>query len=169
MKTTKLLLAGLMVVGAGFLFSACTTGEIPNQAASTLYFPDPTGYVIDEADVLSPTTETELTNKLSAMDEQAQIAVVTLETTKPLDEASYAVQLAEKWGVGHEGEDNGVLFLIVTGDRRLRIEVGRGLEDELTDSEAGRILDAYVVPALKENNWEKGITDGVDAIIKEVK
>lgn len=164
MKLNKTLLAGVMVVGAAFILSACTVPE-----PAEIYFPEPTGYVIDEADVLSPTTETELINELSALDEKAQIAVVTLETVKPLDEASYAVQLAEKWGVGHEGEDNGVLFLIVTGDRRLRIEVGRGLEDELTDSKAGRILDTYVVPALKENNWEKGITDGVDAIIKEVK
>lgn len=143
--------------------------EMPEQTPRAAYFPDPTGYVVDQSDVLSPQVESEIAEKLRALDSVAQVSVVTVETTQPMDEKEYAIKLAETWGIGDKETDNGVLFLIVTGDRRLRIEVGRGLEDELTDSKSGQILDNHVVPQLKAGNWEKGISDGVDAIIEEIK
>ncbi len=152
-----------------------TTGQIGTGASTNnvvtvdkVEFPTPDSYVVDRSDVLSESTENGLFQKLKAFDDKAQIAVVTVKTTGSMDEKQYAIKLAEQWKVGHAGKDNGIIFLIVTGDRKLRIEVGRGLEGSLNDAKAGRILDEHVVPDLKSNNWEAGITKGVDAIMKEV-
>lgn len=158
--------AGLIMAGTGAATPAIAPTTVAEQEVG---FPNPDSYIVDQSDVLSESAENALFQKLKAFDEKAQIAVVTLKTTGRMDEKQYAIKLAEKWKVGHAGKDNGVIFLIVTGDRKLRIEVGRGLEGSLNDSKAGRILDEHVVPELKNNNWEKGIINGVDAIIKEVK
>ena len=166
MTIKKGLLLGLVVVGTAVLFSACTSTSAPKKEA---YFPEPSNYVVDSAGVIGEDLEVSLNKNLKEFDKTAQIAVVTVKTTQPLDEKQYAIELARKWGVGSAEKDNGVLFLIVTEDRKLRIETGRGAEGVITDSEAGRILDQYVVPSLKAGNWEEGIKNGVTAIIEEAK
>jgi len=141
----------------------------PNQERKEVLYPEPTSYVVDLAGVLSDAVEEELKQKIKNVSDKSEIAVVTVKTTQPLDEQSYAIELANKWGIGDKDKDNGILFLIVTEDRKLRIEVGSGAEAFMNDAKAGRILDTYVVPELKNNNWEKGIINGTDAILKEVK
>lgn len=71
-------------------------------------------------------------------------------------------------GIGDRTKNNGILFLIATDDRQLRIEVGNGLEGAIPDGKAGRILDNYVVPYLKNNEWDNGIKNGFNAILEEV-
>jgi uncharacterized protein len=141
----------------------------PNQERKEVLYPEPTSYVVDLAGVLSDAVEEELKQKIKNVSDKSEIAVVTVKTTQPLDEQSYAIELANKWGIGDKDKDDGILFLIVTEDRKLRIEVGSGAEAFMNDAKAGRILDTYVVPELKNNNWEKGIINGTDAILKEVK
>ena len=141
--------------------------EIISPKAEISY-PEPIGYVVDTANVLSAETEATLTQILTELDSTAQVAVVTVETTQPQDEKQYAIELAERWKPGYEGKDNGVIFLIVTKDRKVRIEVGKGLESVLNDSKAGRILDDSVVPHLKNNDWDNGALSGVEAIKREV-
>ncbi len=158
----------IMIILLAVFLAGCTVEQEFQPRAEAVY-PSTRSYVVDEADVLSEEKEKELFEKLKNFDATAQIAVVTVKTTAPLDEKEYAVNLAQKWGIGDKEEDNGVLFLIVTDDRKLRIEVGQGLEDDITDGRAGMILDRHVVPELKNNNWEAGITKGVDAIIEEVR
>ena len=170
----KMILAGAILVGMIVIGIMSGVKPISSTVVSPIVeeqgvtFPNPTSYVVDQSDVLSESTENALFQKLKEFDGKAQIAVVTIKTTGSMSEEEYAIKLAEQWKVGHAGKDNGIIFLIVTGDRKLRIEVGRGLEGVMNDAKAGRILDDYVVPELKKNNWEKGIIDGVDAIIKEV-
>ena len=165
--TLGVIVISIILFLAMCFLSGCTTGEITPEAAS-IEIPSPQNYVIDQSEVIDDGTEQALIDKLKDFDLKAQIAVVTIPTTGYLDERQYAIRLGEEWGVGHDGVDNGIIFLIVTEDRKVRIEVGRGLEGDLTDAEAGRILDQHVVPALKSGDWEKGIVDGVDAMIENL-
>lgn len=155
------LLTGILLGIFVFLFSACTV-ETP-----MVHYPEPTNYVVDDSGVISDDLEASLNKNLAEFKGTAEIAVVTVKTTQPLDEKQYAINLARKWGIGDAEKDNGVLFLIVTEDRKLRIETGRGTEGVISDAEAGRILDT-VVPHLKENDWDAGIAQGVLGIMEGV-
>ena len=137
--------------------------------SNEVVLPEPNGYVMDFAGILNASTKEKIETTLKALDGTAQVAVVTLVTTQPLDEKQFAIKLADKWRPGYKGKDNGIIFLVVSGDRKVRIEVGRGLESVINDSKAGRILDESVVPYLKNNDWNGGILSGVEAISREVK
>ena len=76
--------------------------------------------------------------------------------------------MQENIGIGDKTKDNGILILISTGDREIRIEVGTGLEGAIPDGKAGRILDNYAIPDLKNNNWDHGIKNCFNAIVEEV-
>lgn len=163
MKILKALSLGFTVLLVSVVLAGCTV------EAPTVTYPKPTNYVVDEAGVISDDLEVSLNKNLADFKDTAEIAVVTVKTTQPLDEKEYAINLAREWGIGSAEKDNGVLFLIVTEDRRVRIETGRGTEGVITDAEAGRILDKSVVPYLKNNDWEGGIKSGVTAIMEGVK
>jgi uncharacterized protein len=151
----------LLVIIVGTLASS------PSGVSSETTYPAPTGYVVDQAEVLDEATETSLAERLKAFDPRAQIAVATVKTTSPLDIEGYSIKLAEKWGVGDKAKDNGIIFLIATEDRKMRVEVGQGLEGDITDSEAGRIIDE-VRPFFKDGDWNGGTKKAVDLIIKEI-
>lgn len=159
MKKFILIFAVLLVA------TGCNTKTTTTEAT----YPEPTGYVVDEARVLKPETVNTLNNELKNYDSKAQIAVVMIKTTSPLVIEDYSIKLAEKWKPGYKGKDNGVIFLVATDDRKDRIEVGRGLEGTLTDLQAQQILDNIVKPSFKNNNWDQGVLDGVHAIEKEIK
>lgn len=134
--------------------------------------PSQTAWIMDEADVIDLQTKSELESKLENLDEKigAQIAVLTISS---LEEAAgndatieeYANEVFEKWRLGQEGKDNGVLLLVSVGDRKLRIEVGYGLEGVLTDTKCGIIIRRFITPYFKEENYSEGIKSGVDAIL----
>jgi uncharacterized protein len=94
-----------------------------------------------------------------------EMAVVVIESLDGLPVEDAAVRLFELWGIGKKGRDNGLLFLWSRGDRRLRVEVGYGLEGVLPDGTVGAILDTYVVPQFKAGNFDAGIIAGVDALL----
>ena len=71
-------------------------------------------------------------------------------------------------GIGNKSKDNGVLILVSTGDRDIRIEVGDGLQGRITDGKTGRILDNYIIPYLKNNDWDNGIKNGFNVILEEI-
>lgn len=131
--------------------------------------PEPTSqfYVNDFASVLSDDTKSYIMAQSRALDESttAQVVVVTVESMDGKDETEYALELGRSWGVGAEGKDNGIVILLSTGDRRVRIEVGRGLEGAINDAKAGRMLDEYAVPYLRENDWNNGVRNVYSAII----
>jgi uncharacterized protein len=131
-------------------------------------YPEATGYVVDTVGVLKPDTKAIIEQECKELDFVAQVAVAIVKTTQPLTDTQYGIKLAEKWKVGYKGKDNGVIFLIVTGDRQVRIETGRGIEAILTDAKCGWILDTAVVPYLRQNNWNDGILSGFRAIKKEI-
>jgi uncharacterized protein len=127
----------------------------------------PWGRVSDFADVIPEAQEAQLTGLLeyisSSLD--AEVAVATVASLDGLDVDTYANQLFNQWGIGDKEKDNGVLFLIAPHDRKVRIEVGYGLEPVLTDGRCGRILDEAVLPAFKAGDYGKGALNGTAQIM----
>ena len=129
-------------------------------------FPEPVGYVNDFAKVLRVNTYNNLGNTLREFNTKtgAEIAVVTVKDMGGLDEFTYAVELFKEWGIGSKERDDGILLLVAVQERRLRIEVGYGLEHIITDARAGQIADQYMVPYLRKNDWDTAISQGTLAI-----
>ena len=96
----------------------------------------------------------------------AEMTVVVIKSLDGLAIEEAAVKLFELWGIGKKHKDNGLLFLWSTGDRRVRVEVGYGLEGALPDGKVGAILDTYVIPKFKTGNFDEGVLAGVDALVR---
>ncbi|MDQ2648453.1 MAG: TPM domain-containing protein, partial [Actinomycetota bacterium] len=147
------------------LVAAATWATTPSLAAQDGR-PEFTAPVVDAAGVVPPDVEREVSADLVAYEERSgnQIAVAVVETTGDDSLEDYSIDLARAWGVGTEGDDDGVLVLIAYADRRLRIEVGRGLEGELTDLEAGRIIREQMRPRLQQDDVGGAIRAGTQSI-----
>lgn len=124
---------------------------------------DYAGVLTEETKNYIMQTNTELQQKTGA-----QIVVVTVTSLENESIEEYATDLFRKFGIGDAEKNNGVLLLCSTGDRLFRIEVGYGLEGTLTDGKTGRIQDEYIIPYLKNNNYDEGIKNGFNAILQEV-
>ena len=126
----------------------------------------PQGYVSDFAGILDGAAKSRL-NSLIALTEQktsAEIAVVTVPSLEGWTVEDYAMLLFKKWGIGKKGKDNGVLVLVAPKERKVRIEVGYGLEPILPDGLTGQIIREAFVPAFKRGDFPSGIEDGVKRI-----
>ena len=99
----------------------------------------------------------------------AEMAVVVIKSLDGLSVEEAAVKLFELWGIGKKNKDNGLLLLWSTGDRRVRVEVGYGLEGTLPDGKVGAILDTFVIPKFKAGDFDQGVIDGVHALIGVVR
>ena len=129
-------------------------------------FPKPKGLINDFANVIPPSYEqqlqritAELLNKTGT-----PVVVVTMPDLGGEDYNEYANRLYETWGIGKKGEDKGVLILVAIKERKMRIEVGYGLEGILPDGLAGEIRDRYMIPYLKQNKFGEGVLNGVSAV-----
>lgn len=133
-------------------------------------YPAPTGFVNDFANVIDGGTKSQLESLLTSFERQTgdEIAVATLPTLDGMTVEDVAAQLYKTWGIGKKGKDKGALFVIAPNDRRMRIEVGYGLEGTLNDALTGRILDEYVVPRFKAAQISDGIAAGTVAIVKTI-
>lgn len=133
-------------------------------------FPALTGRVVDQAGLLTPEQQAQLTQQLAA-EEQAssnQLVVVTLKSLDGYDIADYGYQLGRHWGIGQKGKDNGALLIIAPKEHKVRIEVGYGLEGALTDAISSVIIQREIVPAFRKGNFYQGIQQGVGAIIQVI-
>ncbi len=133
-------------------------------------FPALTGRVVDAANVIPPDEEARLTQKLEALETQSQrqLVVVTLPDLQGYDIADYGYQLGRHWGIGDKERNDGALFIIAPNERRLRIEVGYGLEPVLTDGLSSLIIQQQVVPRFKAGDMAGGIEAGTDAIVAQL-
>ncbi|HEX2274946.1 MAG TPA: TPM domain-containing protein [Acidimicrobiales bacterium] len=122
--------------------------------------------VVDAADVVPDNVEQSVNAELVDYQRRSgnQVAVAVVRTTDDASIEDYSIDLAREWGVGEEGKDNGVVLVIAYDDRRLRIEVGRGLEGDLTDLEAGRIVRDRIAPLLRAGDVGGAVRQGTAAI-----
>src|SRR5215510_315814 len=126
-----------------------------------------TGRVVDNAQILSPDARTRLAAVLKAHEEATsnQIVVLTVPTIQPEGIEEYAVGVFNSWKLGQQGRNNGVLVVVVPQDRRMRIEVGYGLEPILTDAMAGAIIRDVMAPAFRRAGYDAGVENVFAAII----
>jgi len=129
-------------------------------------FPNLAGRVTDLAKLLNDEQKATLDKQLAAHEAATsnQIVVVTVKSLEGMDIADYALKLGRKWGIGTEEKNNGVLLVVAPNERKVRIEVGYGLEGALPDSLAGTIVRGNILPSFRESDYPRGITNGVNAI-----
>lgn len=139
-------------------------------ALSPQDFPDHTGFVNDFAGVIDEKSKAKLTEMLGqfAKDKDTHLIVVTVKSLGGLSVEEYTNKLFRKWGVGEKGKNNGILFLNAPSERKLRIEVGKGLEGRLTDIETKMILDSIVRPEFKAGRPGGGFLKGCQAVIEKM-
>jgi uncharacterized protein len=138
---------------------------------SALEVPLLTGRVSDHAGMISPSVKADIEKKLAELErtDSTQIAVLTVPDLQDYSIEEFAIKVAEKWKIGQKKLDNGVIFLVSKQERKMRIEVGYGLEGRLTDLLAGRILDNEVRPFFKAGDFDGGFLRGIDGIILAVR
>src|SRR5512135_1779228 len=140
---------------------------VPASAAEPTY-PDLTGRVVDDAHLLGPDVEEELTDELKALEDKSsdQLVVVTLPSLQGYTIEDYGYQLGRHWGIGTAKLNNGVLLIVAPNDHKVRIEVGYGLEGTLTDALSNIIIDNAILPKFRTGDYAGGIKDGVRDTIK---
>lgn len=123
----------------------------------------PSGYVLDLANLLSPEAEAILESQLTTLEEETstEIAVVTVPTLQDYSIEEYTIRLARDWGVGQEEFDNGLILLVAPNERKVRIEVGYGLEGVVTDAQSNAVINEVLIPFFKDGLYEDGILQGV--------
>ena len=126
-----------------------------------------TGRVMDNAEFLTPAARESISAKLKAHEDKTgnQVVVLTIPTLSDEGVEAYAVRVFESWKIGKKGKDNGVLLLVVPKEKKMRIEVGYGLEGPLPDAVASRIIRNVLAPPFKTGKFDQGMDEGVTAII----
>src|SRR5215467_6948249 len=141
----------LLAIGAGF----------------ALNFPVLTGRIVDQANIIQPATRVALESKLAELESKSgiQLVVATVNSLEGQDIEPYANELFRNWKLGEKEKNNGVLLLVAPKERRVRIEVGYGLEKTLTDALTKIIITNAIAPRFKAGDFSGGVSRGVDDII----
>jgi uncharacterized protein len=139
-------------------------------AMADVAVPPLTGRVVDQTGTLSSDQIAALDKKLKDFEDRkgTQIAVLIVPTTAPETIEQYSLRVVEQWKLGRKKIDDGALLIVAKDDHRLRIEVGYGLEGVLPDAIARRIIDEIITPKFRNGDFDGGITDGVDRIVRVV-
>jgi uncharacterized protein len=159
-------LAGLLFALAASL--ACAQWEAGTDGMMPI--PPLKARVTDLTNTLSPAEAQALEAKLAAWEQQSgnQLAVLMVPTTKPEPIEAYSIRVADAWKIGRKGQDNGALLVVAKDDKKVRIEVGYGLEGSLTDATSRRIIAETMAPYFRQGQFAQGINAGVDQIIDVV-
>jgi len=161
-------LAALVFV---FLFSGLYLFFFPpGNIFAEVTYPEYSSMVNDFAGTLDPGWKSSIEELCIKVRNEtgAEIAVAVVSDLQGITIEEYAVNLFKKWGVGKADKDNGVLLLVSMQERKVRIEVGYGLEGAITDLEAGNIINEIIVPRFKQNDYNAGVYDGVYALANEI-
>jgi uncharacterized protein len=139
-------------------------------AAADVAVPPLSGRVVDQTGTLSAGDISSLTQTLGSLElrKGSQIAVLIVPTTEPETIEQYSIRVAEAWKIGRKKIDDGALLVVAKNDRKLRIEVGYGLEGALTDVTSRRIIDEIIVPKFRSGDFAGGISAGVNRIVAVV-
>jgi len=133
---------------------------------SAMNVPSLDGRVTDKARIFSSSQVRELENHLSALEAatSVQMAVLTIPSLKGDDLEEFSIRTVDKWKLGQEGKDNGILLLLAVEDRKVRLEVGYGLESMLTDAKSGYIVREIMIPYFSKGDFAGGIMAGTSAV-----
>ncbi len=139
--------------------------------SANLTFPKLTGRVVDNAGILSLKTKEKLTKILKNFENKTtdQVVVVTLKSLQGTSISDFGYQLGRYWGIGQKNKNNGVLFIIAPNEKKVRIEVGYGLEGTLTDAISSVIIHQKIIPYFKKGDFDKGVLEGTKAILLSLK
>ena len=148
-------------IGGILVILVIVLGCAPTSAEPT--FPALTGRVVDDANLLSPDDLQALTADLKALEDKSsdQVVVVTLPSLQGYAIEDYGYQLGRHWGIGTKALSNGVLLIVAPNERKVRIEVGSGLEPILTDALSKIIIENAILPGFRGGDYSQGIKDGV--------
>lgn len=165
MPLTRFLTTSRQLLAAIFLLLFAATPLL------ALDVPELRGRVNDYATILSPATIDQLENSLAQFEQEqsTQIVVLTVTSLEGDSLEGFSLKVAEKWQIGQKGKDNGALLVIAKNDRKMRIEVGYGLEGTLTDLVSGRIIRDAITPQFRNGNFDQGVINGATAIMAAVK
>jgi uncharacterized protein len=161
MRLVRACITGLLVL------ALASFAALPSVVALALDFPALSGRVVDQAGVLTEMDRIELAARSKDLEERSgiQLVVATVPSLQGSDIETYANQLFRAWKLGQADKNNGVLLLVAPAERKVRIEVGYGLEGTLTDALASTIISGAVVPRFKSGDLPGGIEGGVNGII----
>ncbi|SQF96512.1 membrane protein [Paucimonas lemoignei] len=145
------------------LFWACAL-----SAQAALQFPALTGRVVDNAQMLDGQTRTQISQMLEAHEQATgeQVVVVTLPDLQGTSIEDFGYQLGRSWGIGEKGKDSGALLIVARDERKVRIEVGYGLEERLTDAQSSVIINQVITPAFRNGDFVGGISKGAQAMVQ---
>ncbi len=157
----RLVKAGLLAL----LLFCCSASAFAEVAVPAL-----TGRVVDQTGTLTAGEQATLNGTLADFEARkgSQIAVLIVPTTDPESIEQFSIRVAEAWKIGRKKVDDGAILLVAKNDRKLRIEVGYGLEGALTDVTTKRIIDETIAPRFKSGDFAGGISTGVDRMIKVI-
>ena len=133
-------------------------------------FPALSGRVVDAANIIPAAEEAALVQRLEELEAQSQrqLVVATVPSLGDYDIADYGYRLGREWGIGDAERNDGAILLVAPNDRKVRIEVGYGLEGIMTDALSAIIIQNDILPAFREGNFPGGIANGVDAIARQL-
>lgn len=140
------------------------------SAFGAVSFPKPAGWVTDQAGLLDASTRDHLERLLTEVERKSgvEIAVVTLSTLGSRSVEEVAVELFQAWGIGKKGRDEGLLLLVAQKERKIRIEVGYGLEGTIPDGLAGEIIRETIAPRFRQGRFAEGVEAGVQQIVETI-
>lgn len=174
MSIGKTLIVVFLIV-LGWLLPADTDAAHERVAAVTSpvvhNLPELHGYVNDYAGMISPEAISQMEEQLKTLEQSdsTQIFVLTVPSLEGKVLEEFAIKVFDAWKAGQKNIDNGVILIVAQKERKIRIEVGRGLEGKLTDLLSGRIIDTVIKPKFKSGDFEGGFLDGVAALIEATK
>lgn len=163
MRPRAILSRSLSLVASGWLMALCVIAGV----VAAIEFPPLTGRVVDEANLLSPGTRAQLTERLAQHERETsnQVVIVTLNSLQGYVIEDYGYQLGRAWGIGQGKLNNGVVLIVAPNERKVRIEVGYGLDGDLTDIQSHTIIQNVILPRFREGDFETGIVEGADAVL----
>lgn len=153
------------------LLAVWLAAVIPSVAMADPTFPALSGRVVDEAHLLQPAARDAIIAKLEKLqaDTGDQLVVVTVPDLQGYEIEDYGYRLGRAWGIGQKENDSGALLIVAPTERKVRIEVGYGLEPVLTDAMSAQIIQNEILPAFRTGGFQRGITSGVDSIIVQLR
>ena len=169
LKALKKFFSALYLI-ACFISTAVIASTVSNNSThnTVLKIPELTQHVTDLTGTISPSQIKSINLKLQEFESKrgSQIAVLIVQSTYPEDISQYSIRVVEDWKLGRRGSDDGVLLLVAIKDKRIRLEVGYGLEGVLTDAKSKQIISELILPYFKKGQYFEGINSGLDAVLK---